>query len=254
MSLAHRIIPCLDTDGERVVKGVNFVGLRDAGDPAALARRYNAEGADELVVLDIAASRDRRPTFLEIIRKVAAELAIPLTAGGGIRTLDDARAVVRAGADKVTVNTAAVLRPELISELSEEFGSQAVVLAIDAKRDGECWRVMTTDGRVSMELDAVSWATKGAELGAGEILLTSVDRDGTQSGFDVALTAAISKQVMVPVIASGGARWSQHFAEIFGEGGADAALAASIFHDGIQSIRSLKEFLADEGIRVRLPC
>ena len=254
MSLAHRIIPCLDTDGERVVKGVNFVGLRDAGDPAALARRYNAEGADELVVLDIAASRDRRPTFLEIIRKVAAELAIPLTAGGGIRTLDDARAVVRAGADKVTVNTAAVLRPELISELSEEFGSQAVVLAIDAKRDGESWRAMTTGGRVSTELDAVSWATKGAELGAGEILLTSVDRDGTQSGFDVALTAAISKQVMVPVIASGGARWSQHFAEIFGEGGADAALAASIFHDGIQSIRSLKEFLADEGIRVRLPC
>jgi cyclase len=254
MSLAHRIIPCLDTDGERVVKGVNFVGLRDAGDPATLARRYNAEGADELVVLDIAASRDRRPTFLEIIRKVAAELAIPLTAGGGIRTLDDARAVVRAGADKVTVNTAAVLRPELISELSEEFGSQAVVLAIDARRDGERWRVMTTGGRVSTELDAVSWATKGAELGAVEILLTSVDRDGTQSGFDVALTAAISKQVMVPVIASGGARWPQHFAEIFGEGAADAALAASIFHDGIQSIRSLKEFLAGEGIRVRLPC
>jgi imidazole glycerol-phosphate synthase subunit HisF len=254
MSLAHRIIPCLDTDGERVVKGVNFVGLRDAGDPATLARRYNAEGADELVVLDIAASRDRRPTFLEIIRKVAAELAIPLTAGGGIRTLDDARAVVRAGADKVTVNTAAVLRPELISELSEEFGSQAVVLAIDARRDGERWRVMTTGGRVSTELDAVSWATKGAELGAGEILLTSVDRDGTQSGFDIALTAAISKQVMVPVIASGGARWPQHFAEIFGEGAADAALAASIFHDGIQSIRSLKEFLAGEGIRVRLPC
>jgi cyclase len=254
MTLAHRIIPCLDTDGERVVKGVNFVGLRDAGDPVALARRYNAEGADELVVLDIAASRDRRPTFLETIRKVAAELAIPLTAGGGIRTLDDARAVVQAGADKVTVNTAAVLRPELISELSAEFGSQAVVLAIDAKRDGERWRVMTTGGRVSTELNAVSWARKGAELGAGEILLTSVDRDGTQSGFDVALTAAISKQVMVPVIASGGARWPQHFAEIFGEGAADSALAASIFHDGIQSIRSLKEFLAGEGIQVRLPC
>jgi imidazole glycerol-phosphate synthase subunit HisF len=254
MSLAHRIIPCLDTDGERVVKGVNFVTLRDAGDPVALARRYNAEGADELVVLDIAASRDRRPTFLETIRKVAAELAIPLTAGGGIRTLDDARAVVRAGADKVTVNTAAVLLPGLISELSEEFGSQAVVLAIDAKRDGDCWHVMTTGGRVATDLEAISWATRGAELGAGEILLTSVDRDGTQSGFDVALTAAISKQVMVPVIASGGARWPQHFAAIFREGAADAALAASIFHDGIQSIRSLKEFLASEKIQVRLPC
>jgi cyclase len=254
MSLAHRIIPCLDTDGERVVKGVNFVALRDAGDPVALARRYNAEGADELVVLDIAASRDRRPTFLETIRKVAAELAIPLTAGGGIRTLEDARAVVRAGADKVTVNTSAVLRPGLISELSAEFGSQAVVLAIDAKLDSEFWRVMTTGGRVSTELDAVSWATKGAELGAGEILLTSVDRDGTQSGFDVALTAAISKTVMVPVIASGGARWPQHFAEIFREGAADAALAASIFHDGIQSIRALKEFLAAEKIQVRLLC
>ena len=254
MSLAHRIIPCLDTDGERVVKGVKFVALRDAGDPVALARRYNAEGADELVVLDIAASRDRRPTFLETIRKVAAELAIPLTAGGGIRTLEDARAVVRAGADKVTVNTAAVLRPGLISELLAEFGSQAVVLAIDAKRDGDTWCVMTTGGRVSTDLDAVSWAAKGAELGAGEILLTSVDRDGTQSGFEVALTTAISKTGMVPVIASGGARWPQHFAEIFREGGADAALAASIFHDGIQSIRALKEFLASEKIQVRLPC
>src|SRR3984893_6866747 len=203
MTLAHRIIPCLDTDGTRVVKGVNFVGLRDAGDPVRLAARYNAEGADELVVLDIAASRDRRPTFLETIRGVAAELAIPLTAGGGIRTLGDARAVVRAGADKVTVNTAAVDRPELLSELSREFGSQAVVLAIDAKRDGDRWRVMTTGGRVSTDLEAVSWARKGAGLGAGEILLTSMDRDGTQSGFDVALTAAISKQVMVPVIASG---------------------------------------------------
>jgi imidazole glycerol-phosphate synthase subunit HisF len=254
MSLAHRIIPCLDTDGERVVKGVNFVGLRDAGEPVALARRYNSEGADELVVLDIAASRDRRPTFLETIRKVAAELAIPLTAGGGIRTLHDARAVVRAGADKVTVNTAAVLRPELISELSEEFGSQAVVLAIDAKREGERWQVMRTGGRVPTDLEAVSWATKGMEMGAGEILLTSVDRDGTQSGFDVTLTAAISKQVMVPVIASGGARWPQHFAEVFRDGAADAALAASIFHDGIQSIRSLKEFLASQNIQVRLPC
>ena len=193
MSLAHRIIPCLDTDGARVVKGVNFVGLRDAGDPVALAARYNAEGADELVVLDIAASRDRRPTFLETIRRVAAELAIPLTAGGGIRTLDDARSVVRAGADKVTVNTAAVARPELISELSREFGAQAVVLAIDAKRAGDHWDVMVRGGRDSANLDALAWAQQGVALGAGEILLTSVDRDGTQIGFDTPLTAAISR-------------------------------------------------------------
>src|SRR5450755_4917126 len=185
MSLAHRIIPCLDTDGERVVKGVNFVALRDAGDPVALARRYNAEGADELVVLDIAASRDRRPTFLATFRRVAAELAIPLTAGGGIRTLDDARAVVQAGADKITVNTAAVLRPELISELSAEFGAQAVVLAIDAKRNDAGWAVTVRGGHDLTDLDALAWAARGAELGAGEILLTSVDRDGTQKGFDI---------------------------------------------------------------------
>ena len=254
MTLAHRIIPCLDTDGARVVKGVNFVGLRDAGDPVVLAARYNAEGADELVVLDIAASRDRRPTFLETIRRVAAELAIPLTAGGGIRTLEDARAVVRAGADKVTVNTAAVDRPSLISELSREFGAQAVVLAIDGKSNGERWRVMVRGGRDATELDAVSWAQEGVSLGAGEILLTSVDRDGTQKGFDVLLTAAISRAVTVPVIASGGARLPEHFAQIFTEGAADAALAASIFHDSVQPIRELKEFLAARGIEVRLPC
>ena len=254
MSLARRIIPCLDTDGERVVKGVNFVSLRDAGDPVALAARYNSEGADELVVLDIAASRDRRPTFLETIRRVAAELAIPLTAGGGIRTLDDARAVVRAGADKITVNTAAVLRPDLISELSAEFGSQAVVLAIDAKKNGASWAVTVRGGREPTDLDAIAWAKRGAELGAGEILLTSVDRDGTQSGFDIPLTAAISKQVSVPVIASGGAKLPQHFVDIFRDGAADAALAASIFHDGIQSIRALKEFLASQDVQVRLPC
>ena len=254
MSLAHRIIPCLDTDGERVVKGVNFVGLRDAGDPVALAARYNAEGADELVVLDIAASRDRRPTFLETIRRVAAELAIPLTAGGGIRSLDDARAVVRAGADKVTVNTAAVARAELISELSREFGAQAVVLAIDAKRVGDHWDVMVRGGRDSANRDALAWAQQGVELGAGEILLTSVDRDGTQLGFDTPLTAAISRAVSVPVIASGGAKLPEHFAQIFSEGAADAALAASIFHDGVQSIRELKQFLAARDIEVRLPC
>src|SRR5258707_6802442 len=195
MSLAHRIIPCLDTDGERVVKGVNFGGLRDGGDPVALPARYNAEGADELVVLDIAASRDRRPTFLETIRRVAEQLAIPLTAGGGIRTLEDARAVVQAGADKVTVNTAAVERPELISELSREFGAQAVVLAIDAQRDGDHWDVRVSDVRDSAHLDALAWAQRGVAAGAGEILVTSMDKDGTQSGFDVALTAAISKNV-----------------------------------------------------------
>jgi cyclase len=254
MSLASRIIPCLDTEGSRVVKGVNFVGLRDAGDPVALAARYNAEGADELVVLDIAASRDRRPTFLETIRRVAAELAIPLTAGGGIRTLEDARAVVRAGADKVTVNTAAVERPTLISELSCEFGAQAVVLAIDAKRSGDRWDVMVRGGRESTGLDAIVWAKQGASMGAGEILLTSVDRDGTQSGFDVPLTAAISRAVSVPVIASGGAKLPEHFVEIFAEGAADAALAASIFHDSVQPIRELKKFLAAKGVTVRFPC
>jgi len=254
MSLAHRIIPCLDTDGARVVKGVNFVNLRDAGDPVALAARYNKEGADELVVLDIAASRDRRPTFLETIRRVAAELSIPLTAGGGIRTLADGRSVVRAGADKVTVNTAAVARPELITELSREFGAQAVVLAIDAKRNGNHWEVMVRGGRQSASRDAIDWAKQAVALGAGEILLTSVDRDGTQRGFDTKLTSAISKAASVPVIASGGAKLPEHFEEIFKTGAADAALAASIFHDGVQSIRALKEFLAVHGIEVRLPC
>jgi cyclase len=256
MSLAHRIIPCLDTDGARVVKGVNFVGLRDAGDPVVLAARYNAEGADELVVLDIAASRDRRPTFLDTIRRVAAELAIPLTAGGGIRTLEDARAVIRAGADKVTVNTAAVQRPELISELSMEFGAQAVVLAIDAKRNDSDsgWHVRIRGGHEGTDLDAVEWAKEGVAAGVGEILLTSVDRDGTQRGFDVPLTAAVSNAVSVPVIASGGAKLPEHFADIFREGNADAALAASIFHDNVQPIRDLKNFLAAERIEVRLSC
>jgi cyclase len=239
--LKVRVIPCLDVKDGRVVKGVNFVGLRDAGDPVALAARYNADGADELVVLDIAASRDRRPTFLETIRRVAAKLAIPLTAGGGIRMLEDGRAVVRAGADKVTVNTAAVERPELISELSREFGAQAVVLAIDAKRAGDHWDVMVRGGRESASMDALEWARMGVAAGAGEILLTSVDRDGTQIGFDV-------------VIASGGAKSPEHFAEIFQQGAADAALAASIFHDASQSIRTLKEFLAARGVEVRLPC
>jgi len=254
MSLARRIIPCLDVDGDRVVKGVNFIGLRDAGDPAELGARYNTEGADELVVLDIAASRDQRPTFLETIRRVAAELAIPLTAGGGIRSTDDARAVLRAGADKITLNTAAVARPELISETSLEFGAQAVVLAIDAKRHGDEWMVMVRGGRDDANMNAITWAKRGVALGAGEILVTSMDRDGTKSGFDTALTAAISSAVSVPVIASGGAKLPDHFAEVFTEGHADAALAASIFHDGIQPIRELKEFLSARRIPVRLPC
>ncbi|HVM75374.1 MAG TPA: imidazole glycerol phosphate synthase subunit HisF [Candidatus Saccharimonadales bacterium] len=254
MSLARRIIPCLDTDGSRVVKGVHFEGLRDAGDPVQLAARYNAEGADELVVLDIAAARDNRPTFLETIRRVAETLNIPLTAGGGIRTLDDARCVVRAGADKVTVNTAAVDHPELIAELSREFGSQAVVLAIDAKWEADHWQVRVKGGRKPTEWNAMDWARRGVEIGAGEILLTSVDRDGTQSGFDLALTAAISKSVSVPVIASGGAKLPQHFLEVFTEGAADAALAASIFHDKVQPIAELKRFLDSNGVNVRLAC
>ena len=254
MTLAHRIVACLDTDGVRVVKGVHFEGLRDAGDPVELAARYNAEGADELVVLDIAAARDNRPTFLDTIRCVAEQLAIPLTAGGGIRSLEDARAVVRAGADKVTVNTAAVKRPELLGELSHEFGTQAVVLAIDAKHENRSWRVRVRGGRAPTEWNAEDWARRGVEMGAGEILLTSVDRDGTQSGFDLALTAAISRAVSVPVIASGGAKLPQHFLDVFREGAADAALAASIFHDQVQSIRALKEFLRSSGVAVRLPC
>ena len=254
MNLAHRIIPCLDTDGSRVVKGVHFEGLRDAGDPVELAARYNAEGADELVVLDIAAARDNRPTFLETIRRVAERLSIPLSAGGGIRTLEDAKCVVRAGSDKITVNTAAVERPELISELSREFGAQAVVLAIDGKREHDVWQVRVRGGRVATSWNALDWAQRGVELGAGEILLTSVDRDGTQSGFDLAFTAAISHAVSVPVIASGGAKLPQHFFEVFTEGAADAALAASIFHDNVQSIRGLKEFLQTNGVEVRLPC
>ena len=251
MSLARRIIPCLDTDGERVVKGVNFVNLRDAGDPAALAARYNVEGADELVVLDIAASRDHRPTFLATIRRVAAELAIPLTAGGGVNNLDDGRAILRAGADKLTVNTAAIRDPQLLTVLAAEFGSQAVVLAIDAKRVGEHWEAFVRGGSVATGIDAVDWARQGVERGAGEILITSMDKDGTRSGFDCALTAAISRAVTVPVIASGGADTPETFLEVFGEGRADAALAASIFHDSAHGLGDLKRFLGEHGVPVR---
>jgi cyclase len=254
MTLARRIIPCLDTDGERVVKGVQFFNLRDAGDPAALAARYNREGADELVVLDIAASRDHRPTFLETIRRVAAELAIPLTAGGGVANVDEGRAILRAGADKLTVNTAALRRPALLTELAAEFGSQAVVLAIDAKRVGEGWAAFVRGGRESSGRDAADWACEGTERGAGEILLTSVDRDGTRSGFDLTLTAMIAARVNVPLIASGGADQPADFLEVFEKGHADAALSASIFHDAVQGLRELKSFLNSKGVPVRLSC
>jgi imidazole glycerol-phosphate synthase subunit HisF len=252
MSLARRILPCLDTDGARVVKGVQFVALRDAGAPEALAARYDREGADELVVLDIAAARDHRPTFLETIRRVAAELSIPLTAGGGIRSLEDGRAVLAAGADKVTINTAAVARPALVEELSGEFGAQAVVLAIDAKRVGAGWEVFVRGGREAAGKDAVAWAEEGVRRGAGEILLTSIDRDGTQDGFDCALTRAVAGAVTVPVIASGGAGKAEDFVAVLDEGGADAALAASIFHDGRVAIETIKRQLAARGLPVRL--
>lgn len=251
MPLARRIIPCLDTDGARVVKGVQFVNLRDAGDPAELAARYNREGADELVVLDIAASRDHRPTFLDTIRRVAEQLAIPLAAGGGVGTIDEGRAILRAGADKLTLNTAAVRRPALLTELSGEFGAQAVVLAIDAKRVGNGWEVFVRGGRDAVGRDAVAWAQEGVARGAGEILLTSMDRDGTRSGFDCALTAAVSRAVSVPVIASGGADKPEDFLSVFAEGCADAALAASIFHDRLRGLSELKEFLAAHGVPVR---
>jgi imidazole glycerol-phosphate synthase subunit HisF len=252
VTLAHRIIPCLDVDAGRVVKGIEFEGLRDMGDPAVLAERYNREGADELVVLDISASYQGRATFLETIRRVAEQLNIPLTAGGGIRTMEDGRAVLRAGADKVTVNTAAVKRPELISELAQQFGAQAVVLSIDVKRKGQSWEPYTRGGRDQTGMDAAEWAADAVSRGAGEILLTSIDRDGTCSGFDCALTRKISSTVPVPVIASGGAHTFEDFCAVFTDGRADAALAASIFHTETHSIGALKKFLASRGVSVRL--
>jgi cyclase len=252
MTLARRIIPCLDVNAGRVVKGIEFQSLRDMGDPEALAARYNREGADELILLDITASRDGRATFLETVRRVAQQLNIPFTAGGGIRTLEDGRAVLRAGADKVTVNTAATERPKLISELAAQFGSQAVVLSMDAKRSGKHWEVFTRGGSQVTGLDAAAWVQEGVSRGAGEILLTSIDRDGTCSGFDCDLTATIAALVSVPVIASGGAKQFDDFRDVFSKGRADAALAASIFHSEEQSIGALKAFLADQGVPVRL--
>ncbi len=250
--LAKRIIPCLDVHDGRVVKGVNFVNLVDAGDPVEAARAYDAAGADELVFLDITATVEARSTMLEIVARVAESVFIPFTVGGGIRSLEDARALLLAGADKVSVNSAAVFRPELITELASHFGSQAVVLAIDAKRRGEGWEVFVKGGREPTGLDAVAWAREGVRRGAGEILLTSMDKDGTKSGYDLELTRAVSEAVEVPVIASGGAGAPSHFADAFTRGRADAALAASVFHFGEIPIPELKRYLANRGVTVRL--
>jgi imidazole glycerol-phosphate synthase subunit HisF len=246
-----RVIPCLDVDAGRVVKGVNFVGLRDAGDPVELAARYDAEGADELVFLDITASSDARDTTVEMAAHVAEQVFIPFTIGGGIRTVDDARRLLRAGADKVSVNTAAVDRPELVRELAGEFGTQCVVVAIDARRSELGFEVFTHGGRTPTGLDALDWARRVVELGAGEILLTSMDRDGTKTGFDVELTAAVSDAVTVPVIASGGVGTLDHLVEGVTEGRADAVLAASIFHFGQHTIAEAKATMAAAGIDVR---
>ena len=247
--LAKRIIACLDVADGRVVKGVNFLELRDAGDPVELAARYNTEGIDELVFLDVAATNENRNTMVAVIARTAREVFIPLTVGGGIRTVDDAREVLHAGADKVSVNSAAVWRPELIYELSQEFGSQAVVLAIDARRDDQIWRVFTKGGRQAEQLNAIEWAQQGERLGAGEILLTSMDTDGVQNGFDQLLTKAVRDAVKIPVIASGGAGKVEHFAEILQN--ADAALAASVFHFGTLKISDVKECVEQAKFVVR---
>jgi cyclase len=250
--LAKRIIPCLDVTGGRVVKGVNFVNLRDAGDPVELAERYNEQSADELVFLDITASSDQRDIMADVVARTARKVFIPLTVGGGIRSVADARLILMSGADKVSVNTAAVRRPELIAELSNEFGAQAVVLAIDARWRSACaWNVYTKGGRVDEGIDAVDWAKRGEQLGAGEILLTSMDTDGVQTGFDCELTRSISRSVKIPVIASGGAGKPEDFLRVFDDGEADAALAASIFHYGTYTVDELKTYLEDNGVPVR---
>jgi cyclase len=248
-----RVIPCLDVDAGRVVKGTNFVGLRDAGDPVELAERYDDEGADELVFLDITASHEDRETIVELARRTADNVFIPFTIGGGIRTVEDAQAVLDAGADKVSVNSAAVERPELIGELAEVFGAQCVVLAIDAKRrDGEAaWDVYVNGGRVQTDREAVEWAREGANRGAGEILLTSMDRDGTTDGYELDLTRAVADAVGVPVIASGGAGELEHLSSAINEGRADAVLCASIFHYGTYRVRDAKRHLREAGIPVR---
>jgi cyclase len=247
-----RVIPCLDVDAGRVVKGVNFVGLRDAGDPVELAARYDAEGADELVFLDITASSDARDTMVEVARRTAEEVFIPFTVGGGVRSVDDARRLLRAGAEKVGVNTAAVERPELIAEMAREFGAQCVVLAIDARRrEGGGFEVFTHGGRTPTGIDAVEWARRAEQLGAGEILLTSMDRDGTREGFDIELTRAVADAVGVSIVASGGVGTLDHLVDGVVEGGADAVLAASIFHFGEHTVAEAKSALERAGIMVR---
>lgn len=249
-----RIIPCLDVNGGRVVKGVNFVNLIDAGDPVAIAEAYDKAGADELVFLDITASSDSRNTVVDMVRKVAERVFIPFTVGGGIRTVDDFKAILREGADKVSVNSAAIMNPSLISEAADKFGSQCVVVAIDAKRnpDGKSWNIYKNGGRIDMGIDAVEWAIKADKLGAGEILLTSMDCDGTKAGYDIELTKMISENVSIPVIASGGAGNLEHFKDALTTGKADAALAASLFHFKELEIKELKNYLRQEGISVRL--
>jgi len=259
---AKRIIPCLDCKNGRVVKGIQFLNLRDAGDPGDLAEAYNREGADELVMLDISASREGRATLMETVHRVARRLFIPLTVGGGVRTLEDAQRLLSAGADKVAVNTAAVESPEIVNQIAEHFGRQALVVAIDARRregapltDAPAsprWTVSTYGGTKQIDLDAVAWAREVEERGAGEILLTSMDADGTQAGFDCELTKTIADALHIPVIASGGAGGLEHFAEVFLKGHADAALAASIFHFETHTLRSLKEYLQSQGVPVRL--
>lgn len=249
-----RIIPCLDVNKGRVVKGVNFVNLRDAGDPVEIAAAYDRAGADEVVFLDITASSDAMGTVVDMVRKVAERVFIPFTVGGGIRTVEDFRALLREGADKISVNSAAIDRPELISEAADKFGSQCVVLAVDAKRraDGSGFNIYKHGGRIDMGIDVIDWVTKAEKLGAGEILLTSMDCDGTKAGYDIELTRQVAEAVSVPVIASGGAGTLAHFREALTEGKAEAALAASLFHYKELEIRQVKEFLAAEGVAVRL--
>lgn len=249
-----RIIPCLDVKDGRVVKGINFVNLRDAGDPAEVSAAYDKAGADEVVFLDITASADSRATQLEWVRQVASKVFIPFTVGGGIRTVDDFKAILREGADKISINSAAIMNPKLISDAAEKFGSQCVVVAIDAKRraNGDGWTIYKNGGRVDMGIDAVEWARTAEKMGAGEILLTSMDCDGTKAGYDIELTKAISQTVGIPVIASGGAGTLEHFYEALTEGGAEAALAASLFHYKELEIKEVKEYLRGRGVSVRL--
>lgn len=250
--LAKRIIPCLDVKDGRVVKGVNFVNIRDAGDPVELAKFYSDQGADEIVFLDITATSDERSTVADVVERTAPQVFVPLTVGGGIRTLEDFRLLLRAGADKISVNSAAVADPTLISRAAERFGAQCVVLAIDARSKGDgTWEVVVAGGRKGTGLNAVEWAKRGQELGAGEILLTSMDADGTKAGFDLALTKAVAEAVTIPVIASGGCGSLEHFAEVFEETGCDAALAASLFHFGELTVPQVKEYLKGRAIPVR---